>query len=155
MNCNEARALLAAGIRPGAASTTRLRLQVHLNHCPTCRAICEQTDQELLLHLLTTSPVPPERSSKLRRPGRMMLLVLLVLFAGWLGFQTGRVVLAAITIRQSLVAMQLPTTAATPTPAMAMVAFTMTPVSLPAPSVTAQPQPTIHRPPIQRTRPRH
>jgi len=146
MNCNEARALLAAGIRPGAASTTRLRLHVHLNHCPTCRAICEQTDQELLLHLLTTSPVPPERSSKLRRPGRMMLLVLLVLFAGWLGFQTGRVVLAAITIRQSLVAMQLPTTAATPTPAMAMVAFTMTPVSLPTPSVTAQPQPTIHRP---------
>lgn len=136
MTCSEVRALLAAGVRPGTASSTRLRLKAHLDHCPVCRALLDQTDHDLLLNLLT-NPVVPERSPSQSHWLRYVLIALLALFAGWLGFQTGRVVWAAMTIRQNLEAMRLPTVVATPTPAMSVVAFT--PLSSPQPLNVIQP----------------
>ncbi|MGQ9480575.1 LCP family glycopolymer transferase [Chloroflexus sp.] len=136
MTCSEARALLAAGIRPGTASSTRLRLKAHLDHCSACRALLDQTDHDLLLDLLT-KPLVPEQSPSPRPWLRYVLVVLLALFAGWLGFQTGRVVWAAMTIRQNLEAMRLPTMVATPTPAMSVVA--LTPLPSPQPLNVAQP----------------
>ncbi|MGQ9874820.1 MAG: LCP family glycopolymer transferase [Chloroflexus sp.] len=136
MTCSEARALLAAGIRPGTASSTRLRLKAHLDHCSACRALLDQTDHDLLLDLLT-KPLVPEQSPSPRPWLRYVLVVLLALFAGWLGFQTGRVVWAAMTIRQNLEAMRLPTMVATSTPAMSVVA--LTPLPSPQPLNVAQP----------------
>lgn len=123
MTCSEARALLAAGVRPDVASSTRLRLKAHLDHCSACRALLDQTDHDLLLNLLT-QPVVSERSPSQRPWLWYVLVALLALFAGWLGFQTGRVVRAAMTIQQNLEAMRLPTIVATPTPAMSVVAST-------------------------------
>lgn len=136
MTCSEARALLAAGIRPGTASSTRLRLKAHLDHCSACRTLHDQTDHDLLLNLLT-QPAVPERLLLQRSWLRYVLIALLALFAGWLGFQTGRVVWAAMTIRQNLEVMRLPTMVASPTPAMSVVAFT--PLSSPQPLNVIQP----------------
>ncbi|WP_299644829.1 LCP family protein [uncultured Chloroflexus sp.] len=129
MNCSEARALLAAGIRPGSGSTTQALLHDHLAQCATCRALAEGSDQALLAALLAT-PLP-ERPPTRNWSIHHLLFLLLALLAGWLGFQTGRVVLAGITISQNMTAMQLPSPAITVTPAMMAIA---TPLPTPIPS---------------------
>ncbi|WP_322821002.1 LCP family protein, partial [Chloroflexus sp.] len=108
-----------------------------------CRALLDQTDHDLLLNLLT-NPVVPERLPSQRHWLRYVLIALLALFAGWLGFQTGRVVWAAMTIRQNLEAMRLPTIEATPTPAMSVVAFT--PLPSPQPLNVIQPTSVVPTP---------
>lgn len=139
MTCSEARALLAAGIRPGSGSTTQARLHDHLDQCAACRALAEGSDQALLAALLAT-PLParpPRRNWSFHH----FLFLLLALFAGWLGFQTGRVVLAGITISQNVAAMQLPSPAITATPAMMAIATPLPSQALPTPIPSPLPSP--------------
>lgn len=139
MNCSEARALLAAGIRPGSGSTTQTRLQEHLAQCTACRVLADMSDQALLAALLAT-PLP-ERPPTRNWSIHHFLFLLIALFAGWLGFQTGRVVLAGITISQNVAAMQLPSPAITATPAI-MAAGTPLPTQvLPTPIASPLPSP--------------
>lgn len=130
MTCSEARALLAAGIRPGSGSTSQARLHDHLTQCAACRELAEGSDQALLAALLAT-PLP-ERPPARNWSIHHLLFLLIALFAGWLGFQTGRVVLAGITISQNVAAMQLPSPAITATPAM-IAAATPQPQAQPSP----------------------
>ncbi|MCS6888117.1 MAG: LCP family protein [Chloroflexus sp.] len=140
MTCSEARALLAAGIRPGSGSITQARLDDHLAQCADCRALASSSDQALLEALLAM-PLPARPPA--RRPAlRYALFLLLALLAGWLGFQTGRVVWAAITISQNVAAMQLPTLAPPAAPASSAVAT-------PLPASTPAPIPTTAYAPIQ------
>ncbi|WP_298820367.1 LCP family protein [Chloroflexus sp.] len=144
MTCSEARALIAAGIRPGSRSTTELRLRDHLAQCPRCRALAEASDRALLAALLA-KPLPAR--SPQRRYGSYVLLMLLALFTGWLGFQTGRVVLAAMTIKQNVAAMQLPSPSLATPPTIATI--------LPSPPTTEpptqQPSPSPALPPADST----
>ncbi|MFN3373296.1 MAG: LCP family protein, partial [Chloroflexus sp.] len=121
----------AAGIRPGSESTTQALLHDHLDQCATCRALAEESDQALLAALLAT-PLP-ERPPTRNRSIHHLLFLLLALLAGWLGFQTGRVVLAGITISQNMAAMQLPSPATMATPAMMAIATPLPTQALPTP----------------------
>lgn len=139
MTCSEARALLAAGIRPGSGSTSQARLHDHLTQCAACRELAEGSDQALLAALLAT-PLP-ERPPARNWSIHHLLFLLLALLAGWLGFQTGRVVLAGITISQNVAAMQLPSPAITATPAMMAIATPLPSQALPTPIPSPLPLP--------------
>ncbi|WP_322488857.1 LCP family protein [Chloroflexus sp.] len=139
MTCSEARALLAAGIWPGSGSTTQARLHDHLVQCAACRELAEGSDQALLAALLAT-PLParpPMRHWSIHH----LLFLLLALLAGWLGFQTGRIVLAGITISQNVAAMQLPSPAITATPAMMVIATPLPTQAFPTPIPSPLPAP--------------
>jgi LCP family protein required for cell wall assembly len=144
MNCSEARALLAAGIRPGVASSLQARLAHHLAECTICREYAAAGDFELLATLLAT-PLP-DRKPVGRKRVRSVLWVVVALLVGWLGFQTGRVLVAARTIIQNVDAMQLPSSVAQASPIPTAVA-TIQPVvarasPLPVPSQVASLIPT-------------
>ncbi|WP_322495348.1 LCP family protein [Chloroflexus sp.] len=139
MTCSEARALLAAGIRPGSGSTTQARLHDHLAQCAACRELAAGSDQALLAALLAT-PLP-ERPPARNWASHHLLFLLLALLAGWLGFQTGRVVLAGITISQNVAAMQLPSPVITATPALIAIATPLPTQALPTPIPSPLPAP--------------
>ncbi len=143
MNCSEARALIAAGIRPGLTTTVQMRLKAHLDRCASCRACLERADQQLLAELLA-QPAPAPKPPRRRFSWSTVVVAVLALLAGWIGFQTGRVVLAAITIGQNVAAMQLPSPLPTPSFAANAPALTASP-TLPLPT---PPTPTVLAPTI-------
>lgn len=140
MTCSEARALIAAGIRPGSRSIVQQRLHHHLTECDRCRALAEASDRALLASLLM-QPLPEPLPVQRRYPSYVLLVLLGLL---WLGFQTGRVLLAAFTINQNIAAMQIPSPAITAPPLTITATSTASPTASPASTPSAFPLgPTI------------
>lgn len=151
VDCAEARQLIDAGVQPGAHSPRQAALGFHLAGCAACRGYRAQADMRLLSDLLDLQPPAAGPPAPARRPyRRYLLLAVVALLVGGLGFVFGNIAYAALAIRQNIAAMQVTAPAGpSPTPALrvptvgaAVVAAAAldTPQALPTPQASATPR---------------